>query len=418
MKTSMQKTIILTSSQYQLLRPIIWICKCFCILPFTIKKSDNVWWIYSSWWSVVTGAIGVITIGTLILYGIYTKYNMDVVFKLKSNSIGTKLVNGASISTLMTTFLICYLSSIINFKYLLEYFVQLSKADDFTKYIPSIQKYKIYNKILYSTILTKMFIYTTDLAVWAKIALPHSSITSYLIRQLPLYVLFVTMEFASIYYHFLVKCLNERLKYLNTRLKGYSCNYKNPDKKSIIDGSITKYDSKFFLQNDIMFDRRSVPFDESKINYLNGYECLFESSTALNNYFGAKLLILLFGVCFYLLRHPYDLYIAILNRDYLLMMLQVLWIIGHVWRLLLLIEPCNSVEQEVQKMSLRVCKLLSHNTEIQSNEKLQLLLSMLDRCPIKFTSCNIVAMDRHLLISIAGAVTTYLVILLQFGEEE
>ncbi|XP_072394806.1 uncharacterized protein [Diabrotica undecimpunctata] len=412
----MQKTIILTSSQYQLLRPIIWICKYFCILPFAIKKTGNVWWIYSSWWSVITGVIGVVTIATSILYGIYIKYNMDVVFKLsKSNSFGTKLVNVASITTLMTTFFICYISSNLNFKYLQEYFVHLTKVDDFIKFVPSAQKSKTFTKILYYTILTKMLIYMTDLAVWGNIASPQSSITFYLIRQLPLYVLFFTMEFATIYYNFLVKYIDDRLQYLNTSLRNYYCYNKSPGKISTVD-DISKYDAKFFLQNDSMFDKNSEPFDRTKINYLMGYECLFECSIALNNYFGAKLLILLFGVCFYLLRHPYDLYVAILNQQYLLMFLQALWIIGHVWRLLLLIEPCNSVAQEVQKMSLIVCKILSHKTEIEFNDKLQLLLSMLDRCPIKFTSCHLFSMDRHLLTSIAGGVTTYLVILLQFGE--
>ncbi|XP_028135339.2 gustatory receptor for sugar taste 43a-like [Diabrotica virgifera virgifera] len=164
-----------------------------------------------------------------------------------------------------------------------------------------------------------------------------------------------------------------------------------------------------------MADKKSVPFDETKINYLKGYECLVEASAALNNYFGAKLLILLFGASLYLLITPYDLYIEILNQQYRFIFLQVLWMIGHLWRLLLLIEPCNSVAHEVQKMSFIVCKMLSHKSDIKFNEKLQVLLLMLHHCPIKFTSCNMVSIDRNLLTSIAGGVTTYLVILFQFG---
>ncbi|XP_072394805.1 gustatory receptor for sugar taste 43a-like isoform X2 [Diabrotica undecimpunctata] len=259
-----------------------------------------------------------------------------------------------------------------------------------------------------------MIIYSTDLAVWSKIAYPQSSIISYSINELPFYLLFLIMEFATIYYHFLVKFIGDRLNYLNNHLRGYysCCNIRV--KKSTVD-NISKYDSKYSLQKDIIFVKRSDPLDKTKINFLEGYECLIEASTALNNYFGAKLLILLFGAFFYLLITPYDLYTAMLHRQYLFILLQVLWMIGHLWRLLILIEPCNSVAQEVQKMSLIVCKILSHKTDMEFNEELQLLLSMLDHCPIKFTSCNIVAMDRQLIISIAGGVTTYLVILFQFG---
>ncbi|XP_072394901.1 uncharacterized protein [Diabrotica undecimpunctata] len=177
------------------------------------------------------------------------------------------------------------------------------------------------------------------------------------------------MEFATIYYHFLVKCIDDRLKYLNTRLRGCYGYYKIPFKKSVVDNSILKYDDKYLLQKDITFDKRSAPLGKTKINYLKGYECLVEASAALNNYFGANLLILLFGASLYLLITPYDLYIEILNRQYLFILLQVLWMIGHVWRLLLIIEPCNSVTQEVQKMSLIVCKLSSHKTEMEFNEK-------------------------------------------------
>uniref|UniRef100_A0A6P7GST6 Gustatory receptor n=1 Tax=Diabrotica virgifera virgifera TaxID=50390 RepID=A0A6P7GST6_DIAVI len=406
----MQKIIILTSSQYQLLRPIILICKYCCILPFAIKQNGNDWWIYWTWWSIIAGVIGVVTIGTSALYGVYTNYYVKAVFKIRIYSFSTKLVNGASMSTLIITFLICSVSSNVNFKYLQEYFFHLTKADNFTKFVPSVRKAKTYTKILYGTIFIKMLIYSIDLAVWSKIAYPESSIIGYSINQLPFYLLFLIMELATIYYHFLVKCIDDRLSYLNTRLREKYCYYKNPVKCAA--DNISKYG---LLQKDITSDKRSEAVDKTKINYLKGYECLVEASTALNNYFGAKLLILLFGAFFYLLITPYDLYTAMLHRQHLFILLQVLWMAGHLWRLLILIEPCNAIAQEVQKMSLIVCKILNIKTDMEPNEKLQLLLSVLDHCPIKFTSCNIIAMDRKLLISIAGGVTTYLVILFQFG---
>uniref|UniRef100_A0A6P7FQR3 Uncharacterized protein LOC114330217 n=1 Tax=Diabrotica virgifera virgifera TaxID=50390 RepID=A0A6P7FQR3_DIAVI len=234
---------------------------------------------------------------TSALYGLYINFGIEAVFKLRLSSVSSKLINGADICTLIITLLICSVSSNVNFKYLQEYFLHLTKADNFTKFMPAVQKSENYRKILYSTIITKMLIYSTDLGIWTNIAYPHNNIISYIsyiIHQLPCFLLFLILEFATIYYHFLVKCIDDRLKYLNTRLSGYYCFYKISVKKSAVDNNIYfKYTDKYVLQNEIMADKKSVPFDETKINYLKGYECLVEASAALNNYFGAKLLVII-----------------------------------------------------------------------------------------------------------------------------
>nr|CAH7714280.1 unnamed protein product [Callosobruchus chinensis] len=66
-----------------------------------------------------------------------------------------------------------------------------------------------------------------------------------------------------------------------------------------------------------------------------------------NNHYGMILMFLLIGCLLHLLVTPYDLYLEILHRHYSFIFLQVIWMVGHILRLFLIVNPCEQISEKV-----------------------------------------------------------------------
>ncbi|XP_021920102.1 putative gustatory receptor 28a isoform X3 [Zootermopsis nevadensis] len=80
---------------------------------------------------------------------------------------------------------------------------------------------------------------------------------------------------------------------------------------------------------------------------------------------------------------------------------------GIVW-------ACASTAREANRTAVLVHKLLSKTRDPGVKEELQLFSLQLLHRKVQFTACGFFPLDFTLLYSIIGAVTTYLVILIQF----
>uniref|UniRef100_A0A6P7FR15 Gustatory receptor n=1 Tax=Diabrotica virgifera virgifera TaxID=50390 RepID=A0A6P7FR15_DIAVI len=77
----------------------------------------------------------------------------------------------------------------------------------------------------------------------------------------------------------------------------------------------------------------------------------------------------------------------------------------------------NSMELCIhhKKTANLICELLTYEAEEEVKKALTILSLQLSYCKLNFSSCGFFKINRSLLTSIAGAVTTYLVILFQFN---
>ncbi|KAK2585408.1 hypothetical protein KPH14_010080 [Odynerus spinipes] len=73
---------------------------------------------------------------------------------------------------------------------------------------------------------------------------------------------------------------------------------------------------------------------------------------------------------------------------------------------------------EAKNTAVIVSQLLSSSTNEECRKHLEVFSLQLLHQPLDFTACGLFSFDRTLITSIAGAVTTYLVILIQFQKED
>ncbi|EFN62286.1 Putative gustatory receptor 28a, partial [Camponotus floridanus] len=70
-----------------------------------------------------------------------------------------------------------------------------------------------------------------------------------------------------------------------------------------------------------------------------------------------------------------------------------------------------------KKTAVLISRLLSVNDNKEGTKQLEIFSLQLLHRPLEFSACGLFVLDRTLVTSLAGAVTTYLVIIMQFQKE-
>ncbi|XP_069677240.1 putative gustatory receptor 28a [Periplaneta americana] len=91
-----------------------------------------------------------------------------------------------------------------------------------------------------------------------------------------------------------------------------------------------------------------------------------------------------------------------------------LWAFRYALGLLWLIHNCTETSNEANRTAALVHRLLSKTQDLETREELNSFSLQLLHRKVQFTACGFFPLDFTLLYSIVGAVTTYLVILIQF----
>lgn len=113
------------------------------------------------------------------------------------------------------------------------------------------------------------------------------------------------------------------------------------------------------------------PFTSNISTSIKVYELLFEASRAVNDFYGLNILVrkisivhisgrrggdsitasnfqlVVIGCFVHLLVTPYDLYLELRFKNYTFIFPQICWMVSHVLRLLLIVEPCHAATQWV-----------------------------------------------------------------------
>ncbi|XP_058800704.1 gustatory receptor for sugar taste 43a-like [Phymastichus coffea] len=152
-----------------------------------------------------------------------------------------------------------------------------------------------------------------------------------------------------------------------------------------------------------------------QLTTLHGTLC--DSVVHVNEAYGAAILAGTISCLIHLIITPYFLYNEIYSPNsssWYVLILQVFWILFHVYRLLLFVQPCYMVSVKARTTGALVSRALAANCDPQAKKQLEIFSVQLLQRPVEFTACGLFYLDRGLMTSIAGSVTTYLVILVQF----
>ncbi|XP_072394807.1 gustatory receptor for sugar taste 43a-like [Diabrotica undecimpunctata] len=127
--------------------------------------------------------------------------------------------------------------------------------------------------------------------------------------------------------------------------------------------------------------------------------------------------LIMLSCLLHLIVTPYFLLAKIISddTDIYYICLQSIWFIGHIGRVLIIVEPCQSCINEHHKTSSVISDMLTYEVDDTIKKGMTMFSLQFNRWKLRFSSCGFFKISRALLTSIAGAVTTYLVILFQFN---
>nr|ALS03937.1 gustatory receptor 2 [Ectropis obliqua] len=136
--------------------------------------------------------------------------------------------------------------------------------------------------------------------------------------------------------------------------------------------------------------------------------------------YGLPLIVVLISTLLHLIVTPYFLIMEIIvstNRVHFLV-LQFLWCLTHMLRMLVVVEPCHYTIAEGRRTQNLVCRLMNNVTDRPAlgtlPSRVELFSRQLLLQSVSYTPLGMCTLDRPLVASVIGAVTTYLVILIQF----
>ncbi|XP_053617193.1 gustatory receptor for sugar taste 43a [Plodia interpunctella] len=153
-----------------------------------------------------------------------------------------------------------------------------------------------------------------------------------------------------------------------------------------------------------------------RLSTLHGSLC--EVVQCIDENYGVPLVVVLISTLLHLIVTPYFLIMEIIVSTHRIhfLVLQFLWCATHMMRLIVVVEPCHYTIFEGRRTQSLVCRLLMASPI--ANTTLPTRLELFSRQLMLQTTCyapmGMCTLDRPLIASILGAVTTYLVILIQF----
>nr|CAI5846903.1 unnamed protein product [Callosobruchus analis] len=158
--------------------------------------------------------------------------------------------------------------------------------------------------------------------------------------------------------------------------------------------------------------------EERMYHLLDVHKNILLGVNTVNNSFSNGLVLMMFSCLIHLVITPYFLLAEIVKPDcdVAFSFLQVVWIVTHIARLLIIVEPCQSCSLEGQRTITLLCDLLG-KCDIKDNTRkvVKVFLTQALQQPVKFTCFHLFNLDRSVLTTLFGSIATYIVILFQFN---
>ncbi|KAL6448036.1 hypothetical protein ACFW04_000227 [Cataglyphis niger] len=286
----------------------------------------------------------------------------------------------------------------------------------------------------YSIILSCLDIYTWNYEVKLSKKLDDKGPLNYL----PLYFMYVVIIMMEVQYAIIVYNVGQRFFRVNKSLENIlkSGKITNQFRKDLglagdlrDQGQIITYIRQEMVGNTRLFRKSKIidstvandsrSFADSISQLMTVHASLCDTVSIINIAYGVVVLAITITCLIHLIITPYFLIMeADGRREPLFLAVQGLWCIFHICRLLIIVQPTYATTMQGKKTAVLVSQLLSANHDREGMKQLEIFSLQLLHRPLEFSACGLFTLDRTLVTSIAGAVTTYLVILIQFQKED
>ncbi|XP_029179078.1 gustatory receptor for sugar taste 43a-like [Nylanderia fulva] len=151
------------------------------------------------------------------------------------------------------------------------------------------------------------------------------------------------------------------------------------------------------------------------------HSSLCDTILLINSAYGVIILVITITCVIHLVITPSFLIIEAFDnrrRKPLFSAVEGLWFIFHTWKLLVVVQPTYATTMQGKKTAILISQLMSASYDRERTKQLEIFSLQLLHRPLEFSACGLFTLNRTLVTSIAGAVTTYLVILMQFKQAD
>ncbi|XP_044260941.1 gustatory receptor for sugar taste 43a-like [Tribolium madens] len=388
---------LISSDFHSILKPFLHLAKMAGFLPvawvpkgqkYSLKRSINSWIC-----SYVLGGI----LFALSMVGLTEDLNSAPI-RMKNPVV--KYIIMIDLGEIVVTVLAGILTSPLKLSYFWKMLAGFGRIEQvLPSYYPPEEKNRCLWGVVIFLVLASSVIFF-DFVVWG---LSVSDLGVFFKRFLTVYVSYFLIFVQQIPFCFFVRLIRLKIEDLNGAFRAGLERAQNMENQWI---SVMK-----------KVKQQKVVLTYERLNdFMRLVEEIEEVIEAINGFYGVHTLFILFSCLLHLVVTPYYLLIEVINDGYLpFILLQIAWIILHLIRLMVIVEICQRCIDEYQVTTNLVLKLLTSPILPDIKEQVEILAVQVSNKKIKFSSFGMLKISRSLLTSFGGALTTFLVILFQYG---
>ncbi|XP_020712583.1 gustatory receptor for sugar taste 43a isoform X2 [Ceratitis capitata] len=407
---------------------IFYVNKFLALAPFSVRRNSKgaLDIRRSVMFSVYSGSLCLIMV-ILTYQGLLFDANSQVPVRMKSAT--SKVVTALDVSVVVLACSAGVGCGLLGYRATRELNTRLRKIDD------SMHSYSNFKRDRTMAILMMVLPLTAitsilglDLSTWLRFAIgvrtPQDDTELNVQWYIPFYSLYFILTGLQINFANTAFGLGRRFRRLNVMLRNSFLKDNNqkdaPMKppittvKVVSQHPLALHQSLAKLTNDTLQGS-----GKQKVNLLRlleeNHESLGKCMRLVSNSHGFAVLFILVSCLLHLVATSYFLFLELLSKkDSGMVWLQVLWIIFHALRLILVVEPCHLATVESKKTIQIVCEIERKIHDPILAEEVKKFWQQLLVVDVEFSASGLCRVNRTLLTSFSSAICTYLVILIQF----
>ncbi|XP_050302235.1 gustatory receptor for sugar taste 43a-like isoform X2 [Anthonomus grandis grandis] len=405
--------MMLTEAHFKILQPVIFICRIFGLCPVTFKKVGNYYQIrYNSIMVLYSYAV-LIVFGTATILGVRRDIDAGANAVRMKNS-RTRYI---TISDMAMVFIIAF-CGVVTIPYRMKRFVRMVDIWSIVDKMLPVTEYRKYQKVSIILIIggvaatTALFLF--DMFIYCMQWRISNNPTFYVQNYIGYYMLYFMMIFQEIFFWHLVFFIHLRIRSLNEQLFIERNKMKNnPKKVFCIPYSLTNNGKKqeMLVENVQIFEKVSTgPTSDEKPKknteeriqeLMNIYGKIRESVEILNDSASYGVVLIILSCLLHLIVTPYFLLAEIFKKSPspVFMTLQAVWFAGHIGRLLIMVEPCETCLREYKVTNTLVSELSLLDFDTTTKKNLKAFASQFSYATINFNACGFFNINRSLLTS-------------------
>ncbi|XP_017093912.2 gustatory receptor for sugar taste 43a isoform X3 [Drosophila bipectinata] len=413
---------------------VFYISKMLALAPYaTHRNTKGQVEIRRSWLFTIYSAMFTVALVCLTYRGLLFDANSETPVRMKSAT--SKVVTALDVSVVVMAILSGVYCGLFSLKDTLELNERLNKIDNTLNAYNNLKRdrWRALGMALASLIAISLLI-GLDVGTWVRIAqemnIPHSDTELNVHWYIPFYSLYFILTALQINFANTAYGLGRRFGRLNLMLTSSFLG----DSKDSNAGKARKVSTvKTISMNPLAMpatlhssltklNSESLPSVSAAKNkgllikaMADSHESLGKCVHLLSNSFGIAVLFILVSCLLHLVATAYFLFLELLSkRDNGYLWVQMLWIVFHFLRLLMVVEPCHLAARESRKTIQIVCEIERKVHEPILAEAVKKFWQQLLVVDADFSACGLCRVNRTILTSFASAIATYLVILIQF----